>query len=96
MKRLSEVIVKMLLGLSKAVLRFPLTVFCLLCCTILTCYMISLHKTPDLIIQKLMFVFLLGAFIGLPPSSHLSVSGAWLQCAWPFTYYQPCSPWGII
>jgi len=65
MKRLSEAIAKMIQGLSKAVLRFPLTVFCLICTTILTCYMISLHKTPELIIQKLMFTFLLGSFLGV-------------------------------
>lgn len=65
MKRLSEIIMKMLWGLSTAVLRFPLTVFCLLCCTTLTCYMISLHKTPDLIVEKLMFVFLFGSFLGV-------------------------------
>ena len=65
MKRFSEAIVKMMQGLSKAVLRFPWTVFCLLCTTSLTCYMISLHKTPELIIQKLMFTFMLGAFLGI-------------------------------
>jgi hypothetical protein len=65
MKRFSKAILKLIQGLSKAVLRFPLTVFFLICCTALTCYMISLHKTPDLIIQKLMFVCLLGSFIGV-------------------------------
>ncbi len=65
MKRLREAILKLVQGLSKAVLRFPWTVFCLICTTALTCYMISLHKSPDLIIQKLMFVFLLGSFIGV-------------------------------
>jgi hypothetical protein len=65
MKRLRELIVKLVQGLSKAVLRFPLTIFCLMCSTVLTCYMISLHKTPDLIIQKLIFVFLLGSFMGV-------------------------------
>lgn len=65
MNRLSEAIVKMALGLSMAVLRFPLTIFCLFCATILTCYIISLHTTPDLIIQKLMFTFLLGSFMGV-------------------------------
>ena len=64
-KRWSEAIIKLVQGLSKAVLRFPLTVFFLICSTALTCYMISLHKTPELIIQKLMFVFLLGSFIGV-------------------------------
>ncbi|HHT71510.1 MAG TPA: DUF4153 domain-containing protein, partial [Firmicutes bacterium] len=62
MKRLIEAILKLVQGLSEAVLRFPWTVLCLLCTTALTCYMISLHRSPDLIIQKLMFVFLLGSF----------------------------------
>ncbi len=48
-----------------AVARFPLTVFCLGCATILACYMISLDKEPVLILQKLMFTFLLGAFLGV-------------------------------
>jgi len=65
MKRFSKAILKLIQGLSKAVLRFPLTVLFLICCTALTCYMISLHKSPDLIIQKLMFVCLLGSFIGV-------------------------------
>lgn len=65
MKRLREAIVKMVQAIARAVLRFPLTVFCLICATILTCYMISLHKTPDLIIQKLMFTFLMGSFLGV-------------------------------
>jgi len=65
MKRWGEAIVNMVQGLFKAVSRFPLTVLCLVGTTILVCYMISLHKTPDLIIQKLMFTFLLGAFIGI-------------------------------
>lgn len=65
MNRLSEAFVKIALGLSRAFLRFPLTVFCLICVAILTCYMISLHKAPNLIIQKLMFSFLLGSFLGV-------------------------------
>lgn len=65
MNRLGEAIIKIVQGLSRAVLRFPLTVFCLICATILTCYMISLHKDPNLVIQKLMFVFLLGSFLGV-------------------------------
>jgi hypothetical protein len=65
MKRFSKAILSLIQGLSKAVLRFPLTVFFLICSTALTCYMISLHKSPDLIIQKLMFVCLLGSFIGV-------------------------------
>ncbi len=65
MKRFAEAILSIFRGLVKAVSRFPLTVLCLLCATILVCYMISLHKTPELIIQKLMFTFLLGAFLGV-------------------------------
>ena len=65
MKRLSEVIFQLVQGLSTAVLRFPWTVLCLAGTTALTCYMISLDKSPDLIIQKLMFVFLLGSFMGV-------------------------------
>lgn len=65
MKRLGEAVVNLVKGLFKAVSRFPLTVLCLVCTTILVCYMISLHKTPDLLIQKLMFTFALGAFLGI-------------------------------
>lgn len=65
MRSLITTLNKMLQGFYKAVARFPLTVLCLLSSTALTCYMISLHRTPELIIQKLMFVFLLGSFIGV-------------------------------
>lgn len=65
MRRLMSRVADLLQGFSQAVTRFPLTVFCLLSSTALTCYMISLHQTPDLIIQKLMFVFLVGAFLGI-------------------------------
>lgn len=65
MRRLRDAIIKMLKAISRAVWRFPLTVVCLISATILTCYMISLHKTPDLIIQKLMFTFLMGSFLGV-------------------------------
>lgn len=65
MNRFYRAIVKLILGLSGAVLRFPLTVFCLICATVLTCYMISHHNIPDLLIEKLMFTFLLGSFLGV-------------------------------
>lgn len=65
MRALLVTLGKMLQGFYQAVTRFPLTVICLFSSTALTCYMISLHRTPDLILQKLMFVFLLGAFIGV-------------------------------
>ncbi|MGE5380186.1 MAG: DUF4153 domain-containing protein, partial [Methylocystaceae bacterium] len=65
MKRLIQAIRGIIRGLSTAISRFPLTVICLLGAAVLICYMISLHKEPDLIIQKLMFTFLLGAFLGI-------------------------------
>lgn len=65
MRRFADAVARMLQGLSRAILRFPLTVLFLLSSTALTCYMISLHQTPSLLIQKLMFVFLVGAVIGV-------------------------------
>lgn len=63
--RFIESIIKTTRGLFDAVARFPLSVFCLGCATILACYMISLGKEPELVPQKLMFTFLLGAFLGV-------------------------------
>ncbi|MEN6351588.1 MAG: DUF4153 domain-containing protein [Syntrophomonas sp.] len=65
MKRLSEMIIHIMRGLFAAVARFPLTVACLSGAAVLICYMISLDKEPELIVQKLMFTFLLGAFLGV-------------------------------
>lgn len=65
MQRLKEAVIKMIQAIARAVLRFPLTVFCLICATALTCYMISLHRTPELFIQKFMFTFLMGSFLGV-------------------------------
>lgn len=65
MKRLIEAMVRLMQGLSGAISRFPLTVACLICAASLICYMISLHHQPGLMIQKLMFTFLLGSFLGI-------------------------------
>ncbi len=65
MKRLKEIIQHLIKGMSRAVFRFPLTVVCLICAAILICYMISLHKTPALVIEKLMFTCLVGAILGM-------------------------------
>lgn len=65
MKRFRGAMIQMIRGLSAAVSRFPLTVLCLLCAAVLLCYMISLHNQPDLVIQKLMYTFLLGSFLGV-------------------------------
>ncbi|PKM77999.1 MAG: DUF4153 domain-containing protein [Firmicutes bacterium HGW-Firmicutes-15] len=65
MNRFTKAIVRASQRIFEAVERFPLTVICLVCTSILICYMISLHKEPDLITQKLMFTFLLGSFLGV-------------------------------
>jgi cytochrome c oxidase subunit IV len=65
MKRLLTAVLKLVRDLSQAVVRFPWTVFCLGCSTGIACYLISLQGSADLIIEKLMFMFLLGAFIGV-------------------------------
>jgi hypothetical protein len=65
MKRLLGAIKGILQGLVKAVSRFPLTVICLVAATSLVFYMISLDKSPDILIQKLLFTCLMGAFIGV-------------------------------
>jgi hypothetical protein len=65
MKRLLGAIKTIVQGLIKAVSRFPLTVVCLVAATSLVCYMISLHNTPDVLIQKLLFTCFTGAFLGV-------------------------------
>jgi hypothetical protein len=65
MKRLLGAIKGIVQGLVKAISRFPLTVFCLVAATSLVCYMISLDKSPDILIQKLLFTCLMGAFLGV-------------------------------
>ncbi|MDD3364959.1 MAG: DUF4153 domain-containing protein, partial [Syntrophomonas sp.] len=65
MNRFTKAIVLATQRLFEAVARFPMTVICLICTSMLLCYMISLHKDPELIIQKLMFTFLLGSFLGV-------------------------------
>ncbi|MGD0153447.1 MAG: DUF4153 domain-containing protein [Thermacetogeniaceae bacterium] len=65
MSRFTETITQTAQRLYQAVSRFPLTVICLVCTSILLCYMISLHKAPELVIQKLMYTFWLGSFLGV-------------------------------
>jgi len=65
MSRFIKAIVDTAQGLIKAVRRFPLTVICLVCATIVTCYLISLHTDPNLFIQKLLFTFGLGTFLSM-------------------------------
>jgi hypothetical protein len=63
--RITDTIKQTVQKFCKAVSRFPLTVTCLVSTSILQCYMVSLHGSPDLIIQKLLFTFSLGSFLGV-------------------------------
>ncbi|NMA55374.1 MAG: DUF4153 domain-containing protein [Firmicutes bacterium] len=63
--RWSVVFLNLIDKLLAAVLRFPWTVFCLFLSTGLACYLISYRGAPPLTVQKLVYVLLLGAFIGV-------------------------------
>ena len=65
MNRLLDALKGVIQGLMKAVTRFPLTVICLITATSLVCYMISLQREPSILIEKLLFTCLLGAFLGV-------------------------------
>ncbi|MFA6807888.1 MAG: DUF4153 domain-containing protein [Eubacteriales bacterium] len=65
MNRFRNMLKHLLKGLAKAIFRFPLTVLSLTSATSLLCYMISLHESPSLVIEKLMFTFLVGAILGM-------------------------------
>ena len=65
MNRFTELIQYIVKGMSRAVLRFPLTVLSLVGATVLICYMISLNTSPSLFVQKAMFTLLVGAFLGM-------------------------------
>jgi len=65
MKRLKEMMLYLINGISIAIFRFPLTVTSLVGATLLIWYMISLHASPSLVIEKAMFTLLVGAFIGM-------------------------------
>lgn len=65
MKRLLRAIRGMGRGLINAVARFPLAVVCLAAAAGLACYVVSLHNSPDILMQKLLFTCLTGAFLGM-------------------------------
>lgn len=65
MNRFTALIRKVIIGMSKAVSRFPLTVLSLVGAAVLICYMISLHETPPLVIEKLMYTLVTAAFLGI-------------------------------
>lgn len=65
MKRIKELILNIVRGMSLASARFPLTILSLLGAAGIMCYMISLREQPGLLIQKLMFTFLVGSVLGM-------------------------------
>ncbi len=65
MKRIKQLFLSMISGISKACARFPLTVLSLVLAAAIICYMISLREQPGLLIQKLMFTFLVGSVLGI-------------------------------
>lgn len=65
MNRFTAMIRRAIIGMSKAVSRFPLTVLSLVGAAALICYMISLHETPPVVIGKLMYTLVTAAFLGI-------------------------------
>lgn len=65
MKRIIEMIKYIIKAMYGAVSRFPLTVASLSGAAVLLCYMISIHRSPPLSIEKMMFTLLVGAFLGM-------------------------------
>lgn len=65
MNRFAALLKTTLTRLFAAISRFSLTVICLIGATILLCYMVSLHRQPELIVHKLSYTFLVGSFLGV-------------------------------
>lgn len=65
MKRFKMIVLNITRGMSRAGQRFPLTVVSLFVATGILCYMISLRDMPGLLIQKIMFSLVVGAFLGM-------------------------------
>ena len=65
MKRFKIIIINIIKDMSRAGERFPLTVLSLFGAAGILCYMISLREMPGLLIQKVMFTLVVGAFLGV-------------------------------
>lgn len=66
MSRLQAIVYKLGSGISRAVLRFPLTVLCLAIGASLICYLISLKQLPPpLWVEKSIFTLIVGALAGM-------------------------------
>lgn len=65
MKRLKEMLIPIIKGMSRAGERFPLTVLSLIGAEGIICYTISLNDLPGLLIQKVMFTLVVCAFLGM-------------------------------
>ncbi|WP_069999125.1 DUF4153 domain-containing protein [Cellulosilyticum sp. I15G10I2] len=65
MRRLREIIISSIQGISRAGLRFPMTVMSLLAATAVIFKLIATSEPPSLMLQKLMFTFVVGAVLGV-------------------------------
>ncbi len=65
MSRFKMIILNITRGMSRAGQRFPLTVLSLFVAASILCYIISLREMPGLLIQKVMFALVVGAFLGM-------------------------------
>jgi len=65
MKRFKIIILNITKGMSHAGKRFPLTVLSLFGAAGILWYIISLREMPGLLIQKIMFTLVVGAFLGM-------------------------------
>ena len=65
MKKIKDILFQLLQGMSEAVIRFPLTIVCLVGVASLLCYLIALDQSPPIIIEKLMYTFLVSAVLGM-------------------------------
>lgn len=65
MRRLKEIIIGSIKGISWAGLRFPMTVVSLLAAAAVIFRLIATSEPPSLMLQKLMFTFVVGAVLGM-------------------------------
>ena len=65
MKKIKGLLFQLLKGMSEAIIRFPLTIVCLVGVATLVCYTIALDQSPPIIIEKLVYTFLVSAVLGM-------------------------------
>ena len=65
MRRLKEMLMNSMKGISQAGFRFPVTVISLLAAASIIFRLIAIDGTPSLMLQKLIFTFVVGAVLGM-------------------------------